>query len=121
MRRLLSHLRLAAFTVVAALALLELVLRIIGYAYSPLALLPPDNWADHRQFHAAFREPRVTAEPVTVFDPDLLWAPNPRFGHGLATDGTRGGPLAEARAQAGKLIVAVGDSNTLGPLDLPNH
>lgn len=120
--RLLALLRLAAFTVVAALALLEVTLRVIGYSYSPLALLPPDNRNDHRPFHGASLDPRVSAkEPVTVFDPELLWVPNPRVGPVLASDGTRGGPLADARAQSDVLVVAVGDSNTMGPLDLPDH
>lgn len=119
--RVFSHLRLALFTIVAGVALLEIVLRIAGYTYSPLALIPPDNRNDFRPVHTASRDPRVSGEPLTVFDPELLWVPNPRYGDLLAADGTRGGPLAEARAQARKLVVAVGDSNTLGQRDGPDQ
>ena len=119
--RVLSHLRLALFSVVMGVALLELVLRVVGYSYSPLALIPVDNRNDFRPVHMATHDPRVSGEPLTVFDPELLWVPNPRIGEVISADGTRGGPLAEARAQAQKLVVAVGDSNTLGPLDGPDH
>jgi lysophospholipase L1-like esterase len=119
--RVLSHLRLALYSVVVGVALVEVVLRLVGYTYSPLALIPADNRNDFRPEHMAGHGPRAADEPLTVFDPELLWAPNPRFGNVFARDGTRGGPLADARTEARKLIVAVGDSNTLGPRDAPDH
>lgn len=119
--RVFAHLRLALYSVVVGVALVEVVLRLVGYTYSPLALIPADNRNDFRPGHMASRDERASNEPLTLFDPELLWTPNPRFGNVFALDGTRGGPLAEARAQARKLIVAVGDSNTLGPRDAPDH
>lgn len=109
--RLLALLRWALFSVVAGVVLLEVVLRIAGYTYSPLALIRLDERKNPTPAGTASRE------PLTVFDPELLWVLNPRASAALAVDGTRGGPLAEARAQAQKLIVAVGDSNTLGAVD----
>ena len=119
--RVFAHLRLALYSVVVGVALLEVVLRVVGYTYSPLALIPADNRNDFRPVHMATRDARVSSEPLTVFDPELLWVPNPRIGDVLASDGTRGGPLATARAGAEMLAVAVGDSNTLGPPDRPDH
>ena len=83
---------------------LEAGLRLAGYRFSPLLLLPAEGKGDFRAFH-------LQADPLVLFDPDLFWRPNPSVWADMDADGVRGRP---ARAADETLIIAVGDSNTIG-------
>lgn len=104
-----------------ALALAEGALRLGDYRFSPLLLVPAQGPQDWRPHHMDARDARVSpTEPVTVFDSVLLWRLNPRATAEIGEDGYRAwrrGPKAAGEYR----IVAVGDSNTLGPLHAPEN
>jgi lysophospholipase L1-like esterase len=120
--RFLPQVALLVGSLIATLLAVELFLRVGGYTYSPLALLPPERGADHRPHHALAIDPRVSpTEPLTSFDPVLLWRLNPRATFQVNAEGFRGPLPPRERDADDVLIVALGDSNTLGPLHEPDH
>ena len=118
-RRVLKGAAWLAFSVMAGLALTELALRVAGYRFSPIAFVRPDNIDDHRAFHMGGRDLQLRAAPMTLADPDLLWRLDPRSSPELTPEGFRGGPF-RAIGSGQRLILALGDSNTIGPLDAPH-
>lgn len=122
LRRLLSNLGLAAVSLLVSLAAAEVALRAWGYRFSPIQFLTPENPNDWRAFHMGANDPRLSErEPLTVFDPELLWRLNPAVSREINEQGFRG-PLFPERKEPGDVFVlAVGDSNTIGPLHVNDH
>lgn len=118
-RRLLKGGARLAFSLLAGLTLTELALRAAGYHFSPIAFVRPDNIDDHRVFHMGGRDLQLRAAPLTVADPDLLWRLDPRSSRELTPEGFRGGPFRTPGTDE-RLVLALGDSNTIGPLDAPH-
>jgi lysophospholipase L1-like esterase len=113
---------LLVVSLAAAFLLTELGLRVAGYRFSPIVFVQAEGADDHRPFHMGAIDPRVSAtDPLTVPDPELLWRPNPRVSAELTTEGLRGEPVSLPRPADQVLIVALGDSNTLGPLNTTDH
>jgi lysophospholipase L1-like esterase len=109
-------------SLMVAAALVEIGLRVAGYRFSPIVFVEPEGTDDHRPFHRGAEHPRVRAgDPLTVPDPDLLWRPNPAVSAELTPDGIRGEAIAAGRGSDHLLILALGDSNTLGPLNTTDH
>ncbi len=105
LRQGLLCLGLAVGSGLVGLLVFEVVLALVGYAYSPLRIRL-ERQTDWRPFH-------IFEDRHFVYDPALLWRPRNR--KGIFNDqGYRGREL-RAPKEAGSLrIVAVGDSNTLG-------
>jgi lysophospholipase L1-like esterase len=120
-RQRIATLGLVAASVLVALFLAEGLLRIVGYRFSPIVFLAPENPDDHRPFHMGGWDMRLRTRPLTVADPDLLWRPDPRASNELTVEGFRGEPIPDPRPSTRTLIVALGDSNTLGPLGTRDH
>lgn len=119
--RLLSNVALSAASLLLVLAVAEMYLRIVGYRFAPLALVVPGA-SDHRSYHLAAVDPRVSPnEPVTLFDPVLLWRLNPAASFQVNDLGLRGLRPTWPRDPGERLVLVLGDSNTLGPLHEPDH
>jgi lysophospholipase L1-like esterase len=103
-RPLAGQLGLALASGLLTVGALEAGLRLSGYRFSPVLLLPAEGKGDFRAFH-------LQADPLVLFDPDLFWRPNPAVWADMDADGVRGRP---ARVAEEILILAVGDSNTIG-------
>jgi lysophospholipase L1-like esterase len=76
---------------------------------------------DWRAFHIGAADERLSGhDPLTVFDSFLLWRLNPGASPQITPHGFRG---VEPRPKGSRdfLIVALGDSNTAGPLDTTDH
>jgi lysophospholipase L1-like esterase len=95
----------------------EMLLRIIGYNYSPLRIevmnenLKKSDW---REFHAF-------QDDYFVYSPELIWKPKKNYSV-FNAQGYRGDELGEKKNNEFR-IFAIGDSNTLGwvgELDAPN-
>ena len=113
---------LAIASLAVGAALVEIGLRLAGYRFSPIVFVRAEGADDHRPFHMGTTDPALNAaDPLTVADPYLLWRPNPRVSAELTTEGFRGEPLPEPRPADQLLLVALGDSNTLGPLNTTDH
>ena len=122
MRRFLPNLGLAAVSLLLSLAAAEVALRAWGYRFSPIQFLTPENANDWRAFHMGANDPRLSdREPLTVFDGDLLWRVNPAVSTEINAQGFRGPLFTERREPGDSFILAVGDSNTLGPLHTNDH
>jgi lysophospholipase L1-like esterase len=120
--RILEKLGLALLATLAALAVGEAALRVGGYQFSPIVFLVPENDNDWRAFHIGAADPRLSArDPLTIFDDELLWTVNPRVSSEINAQGFRGEPIPEDKPANAYVIVAVGDSNTLGPLNARDH
>jgi len=124
-RRRLAGPLLALATILLSLGAIEIALRVIGYRYTPLAFLPPPTRGDARLYHMGSGP--GAADQTTMFDAELLWAPRPgwRLTPGspieINAQGLRGAGAPEPKAASDFVILALGDSNTAGPLDLPDH
>lgn len=108
---------------VLAAGMAEIALRLGGWRISPvrfvLASEPGDDWRLH---HAGGYEPGVPRRaPLTTFDPVLFWRFVPRAVPELNEQGFRGALLRETKGPREFLILAIGDSNTAGPLDTSDH
>jgi lysophospholipase L1-like esterase len=112
---------LALASLVAGLVIVELGLRAAGYRFSPIVFVRPEGEDDHRPFHMGATQTALAGDPLTVADPHLLWRPNPRVSAELTTEGFRGEPIPQPRPADQLLLVALGDSNTLGPLNTTDH
>ena len=120
--RILAKLGLALLSTLAALAVGEAALRFWGYQFSPIVFLVPENDNDWRAFHMGAADPRLsTRDPLTIFDGELLWTINPRVSSEINAQGYRGEPIPQDKPLNAYVIVAVGDSNTLGPLNTTDH
>jgi lysophospholipase L1-like esterase len=121
-RTILANLGLAATSLAASCGAAELALRAWGYRFSPVQFLKPENADDWRAFHMGGSDPRSSdTEPLTVFDSELLWRVDPGINPEINAQGYRG-PLFPPARQPGEFrIIAVGDSNTLGPLRSNDH
>ena len=120
--RILAKLGLALFSTLAALAVGEAALRFCGYQFSPIAFVVPENDNDWRAFHMGAADPRLSArDPLTIFDGELLWTINPRVSREINAQGYRGALIPQDKPANTCIIVAVGDSNTLGPLNTTDH
>jgi lysophospholipase L1-like esterase len=121
-RRVLSNLGLAAVSVALSLAAAEVALRAWGYRFSPIQFLTPENPNDWRAFHMGANDPRLSErEPLTLFDGELLWRLNPEASAEINAQGFRGPLFPQTRAPEDIFVLAVGDSNTLGPLTANDH
>ncbi|HEX6738355.1 MAG TPA: SGNH/GDSL hydrolase family protein [Vicinamibacteria bacterium] len=99
---------LALGSVVLTFAVIEVGLRLGDYRFSPIMLVPRETPGDFRAFH-------LDTDPYAVFDADLFWRPNPEVWADMDEHGYRG----RAQARPGEaLVVAIGDSNTIGA---PGH
>jgi lysophospholipase L1-like esterase len=103
-RPLAGHLGLALASGILTLGAVEAGLRLAGYRFSPVVLISTEGKGDFRAFH-------LQADPLVLFDPDLFWRPNPAAWADMDADGVRGRP---PRGSGEVLIVAIGDSNTIG-------
>jgi lysophospholipase L1-like esterase len=106
-----------------AAGMAEVALRIGGWRISPVRFVlpsrPGDDW---RLYHAGGYEPGVTDRaPLTTFDPVLFWRFVPRAVPELNDQGFRGASLRARKGPREFLILAIGDSNTAGRLDTPDH
>lgn len=101
----LATLAVALLSLMLALVVGEVALRIADYSYSPMAIELKLH-ADQRSYHA-FRQDEFE------YDSALIWAPRP----GRSVFNAQGfrGPVLQKQKPAGEFrIFAVGDSNTLG-------
>lgn len=89
-----------------ALVLVEAVLWLVGYSYTPLRIEVIDNWGEWRYYHAA-------EDRNYVYDPELIWRPKPGPPV-FNAQGYRGEALGAEKVPGEYRIFAVGDSNTLG-------
>jgi lysophospholipase L1-like esterase len=104
LRALGGRLALALGAAVLTIAVLEIGLRLSGYRFSPVALVPRDAVGDFRAFH-------LETDPYAVFDFELFWRPNPAVWADMDEHGYR----TQRPARPGEvLVVAIGDSNTIG-------
>jgi hypothetical protein len=121
-RRVLSNLGLAGVSVALSLAAAEVAVRAWGYRFSPIQFLTPENPNDWRAFHMGANDPRLSErEPLTLFDGELLWRLNPEASAEINAQGFRGPLFPQTRAPEDIFVLAVGDSNTLGPLTANDH
>ena len=100
--------KVALLLVSCGVALLgaEVVLRLVGYSYSPMKIEVEGGKLDWR-YHHSFQDHHF------VWDPLLLW--RPRAGHSVFNrQGFRGRELEAAKPPGQVRIFALGDSNTLG-------
>jgi lysophospholipase L1-like esterase len=103
-RPLAGRLGLALASSIATVAVLEAGLRLADYRFSPVVLVEVEGSRDFRAFH-------VQGDPLVLFDPGLFWRPNPAAWADMDEDGLRG---RSERMDGERLIVAIGDSNTIG-------
>ena len=117
---------LACASVLFTLTAIELTLWVVDYRYSPLAFLPPATRADARPLHMGLQS-GLAGNDVTMFDPELLWVPRPgwRLSPGgpveINAQRLRGAEAPGPKRPGDFVILALGDSNTAGPLDRPDH
>jgi len=97
---------MALASVFLTLVVVEIVLRLVGYSYTPLSIEVINNWSEWRFYHS-FQDEHF------VYDPDLLWRPRPGDPM-FNAQGYRGEEVAAEKRPGSFRIVAVGDSNTLG-------
>jgi lysophospholipase L1-like esterase len=101
---------LALASVVVALVVFEIFLRVIDYNYTPLSIQLEEKtkreWSEWRDYHA-FQDKHFT------YDPDLIWVPRKDI-PGFNAQGYRGKELGPEKAPGSFRIFAIGDSNTLG-------
>lgn len=97
---------LSLATIVVTLILVEIVLQVIGYEYSPLKINMMAAANDARD-ELAFGDSNFQ------FDSNLLWRPRP--GESVFNaQGFRGQELSTDKPEGEIRVLAVGDSNTLG-------
>ena len=106
-----GRLGLALASVIVTIAVLEAGLRLAGYRFSPVVLVEVEGTQDFRAFH-------LGGDPLVVFDPELFWRPNPAAWADMGEDGLRG---RRDRRDGELLIVAIGDSNTIGAPGAGEH
>ncbi len=105
MKRALARAALLAFAVLLSLAVVEQALRWAGYEYRPMSV-KIGKTTDARYFH-------LFGDRHFVYDPELIWRPKPGY-EIFNAQGFRG-PLMDGERDPGALlVVAIGDSNTLG-------
>lgn len=99
-----AKLGLVFASVLLAVALMELVLWVAGYNYSPM---------DVELGGGDARERHLFQSNSFIYDPDLIW--RPRKGYSVFNlQGFRGPLLSLEKSPRSLRIFAVGDSNTLG-------
>jgi lysophospholipase L1-like esterase len=100
------RLALVLASVLAAGAVVEGALRVIGYQYSPLKIGAgvKDDW----------REQHAFGDRHLVYDPVLIWRPRSGQFSPFNPDGFRGAPIDREKPAGLRRIVALGDSNTFG-------
>jgi len=105
-----KKLLLATFSLLGTVLICEAALRLVGYHYTPLTIEDADSTNDWRRCHAF-------ADHNFIYDPLLLWRPDPACPafdrHGFI----RGRDLPEVKRKDEFRIFAVGDSNTAGWYD----
>jgi lysophospholipase L1-like esterase len=104
LRPLLGRLGLALASSILTIATLEAGLRLADYRFSPVVLVQTEGAGDFRAFH-------IETDPLVLFDHELFWRPNPVAWADMDPDGIRG---RRAHAPGELLILAIGDSNTIG-------
>jgi lysophospholipase L1-like esterase len=104
LRPLAGRLGLVLASILLTVAVLEAGLRLSGYRFSPVVLLPGPDGSDFRAFH-------IEDDPLVVFDHELFWRPNPAAWVEMDERGLRG---PQARGSGELLVLAIGDSNTIG-------
>jgi lysophospholipase L1-like esterase len=111
LRAVLGRVGLALGSAVVTVAVLETALRLNDYRFSPVVLVPPEASGDFRAFH-------LETDPLAVFDAELFWRPNPDAWEDMDERGFRG----RTQARPGEvLVVAIGDSNTIGSPGAGEH
>ncbi|MEW6364840.1 MAG: SGNH/GDSL hydrolase family protein [Acidobacteriota bacterium] len=105
-------------SILISLVLAEGILRLLDYRFSPIVFVWPDNENDWRPHHMqGDGRPGSGDGPLTLFDPVLLWKLNPGGSRFVNDQGCRGPVVRPDRNGNEYLIIAIGDSNTIGPLD----
>jgi lysophospholipase L1-like esterase len=112
LRPLLGRLGLALASIVLTIGAIEAVLRATDYHFSPVVLVPPESVGDFRAFH-------IEGDRLAVFDPDLFWRPNPSEWSEMNDDGFRGRAPSSRADEV--VVVAIGDSNTIGAPGTGEH
>lgn len=97
---------LAIAAVLIALLVSELVLRAIGYHYSPVKI--------GAGIAGDFREEHAFNDRHLVYDPDLIWRPLSAQFSPFNPQGLRGLELTLPKPRGRYRIIALGDSNTFG-------
>ena len=104
----LTALILGAFV---ALVVFEIALRAAGFHYMTLSFEPAgEKWQTYT---------RVFTLKEIAFDPALFWKAKPNQGV-INQEGFRG-PLISDLEEGTNLVIAIGDSNTMGWLNPPGH
>jgi lysophospholipase L1-like esterase len=118
LKRILLKIVLALFSVALCVGLVEGLLRLYGYHYTPLSIQLEEKtkkeyseWRDHH----AFQDKHFT------YDPYLIWVPR-KDTPGFNAQGYRGKELSVEKKPGSYRVFAIGDSNTLGWVgdDSPN-
>src|SRR5262245_57334755 len=105
-KRYLKRICLVLLSILLALGVFEIFLRVIEYEYTPLRIQVLKNWSEWR-YHHSFRDEHF------VYDPYLIW--RPRKSHSVFnSQGYRGEELSAEKKPRAYRIFAIGDSNTLG-------
>ena len=104
-KRIYSYILLIG-SIILSLFLAEVFLRVINFEYNPL-IIDVVNESDWRKFHAFKDE-------AFIDDPILLWRPKIDSENIFNKQGFRGEIVDDTNSHYYK-ILAVGDSNTLGP------
>lgn len=103
------NLLLAFSSIFLLLGSIEGGLRLFHFEYSPLKIV--------NQLHSDWRAHHMFEDRHFVYDPYLLWKPNPAFKEIFNSKGFRGEDFTERKAARTQRIFAIGDSNTLGLLE----
>ena len=106
MKAALARLALVVGALLLGLWAVEKTLDLIDFEYRPMTVEIGEGVQDARYYHSF-------ADTAFVYDPRLIW--RPRAGIGIFNrQGLRGRVLDPAEARESLLVVAIGDSNTLG-------
>lgn len=101
-----------ALSLFLALCSVEIALRIIKYSYTPIVFKSDDPKGHARRsdwrYHHAFEDRSFLPDPVLIWRPKKNYPP-------FNAQGFRGPVFPTRKAPGDYYIVAIGDSNTLGP------
>jgi hypothetical protein len=98
-----ERLGLAFASVLAAVGALESGLRLAGYRFAPVVILEVDGSRD---------------TSLIASDPELLWRPDPAAWADMGDDGVR---AVRAPRKGERILLALGDGNTLGSPGAGEH
>lgn len=102
-------------SIIFALFIIELSLRIFNYSYAPLKIEKMNKIEGYgRLDQRPFNENK---EEYFIADPYLIWRPKKDFRNFFNSQGFRGPLLNKDKDSKDFYIFTIGDSNTLGPRD----